>query len=571
MNEVKNGEVTTGLSRRGFLKAGGTAMGAVVLGGLAGCGDDVTKIVKSSTDSGSTTTETLWYGTEPATGTIVEEVTTDILICGLGHGGLNATLASAEAGAKTLAIEKASGPGSVKTYLGAVGTTAQNNAGVNINKGELLNDIARYAGGKCNYDLIRMWIDESGATVDWLASYMAKYGYTHVAEYDVGDGTHGYFKVFPVHTKLLAGDNVTTGTADAIVAEAEALGATLRYDTSLIKFIKDASGKVTGVYAKNDKGYIKISVSKAVILCTGGYEGDAKLYTKLNPYAAGITTIIAGRSYNTGDGIKAAIWAGGRKQETAAVQLFDRGPVKPGDKAGYPFHSDEVMGPFWMGSQPFLKVNMKGKRFMNESAPYDWPLFAAGYQNGGVYCPIFDANYWDNIAGFHTIGCSRQIPSTTVPATGEGQGKANFDETLAQYIGAGIIQQADTIAELATKLGLPSAELVNTVNRFNTLAQNKNDTDYGKPAKDLFPVNTPPFYGYTLGGSLMCTEDGIIIDEHCRVIDSDNNPITGLYAAGNVSGGIFDTNYPELIVGLTCGRAMTQARHAVRHALGIIS
>jgi fumarate reductase flavoprotein subunit len=573
MSQSDEMKATVELSRRGFLKAGGAAVGAVVLGSVAGCGNDTTRnITTASTTQGSTTTSSNWYGTEPSIGSVVEEVSTDILIVGAGIAGCYGALAAAE-GAKTLVIEKGSTNGGKQVYLGAYGTTAQNDAGVKMDYGELLNDLARYASNKCNYDLIRMWLDESAATIAWALGYLTKYGIYHVAEYDVGDGYHGYFKEWPTHTKWMT-DKSDTGVIDALIAEAQALGAEYRYSTSLVKLITSGS-KVTGAYAKNDKGYVKITASKAVILCTGGYANDPELYTKLNPYAASVTTMYFGNNGNcVGDGIKAGIWAGGRIQTTPSAMIFDRGPVKPGMKAGYPFHNELLMGSFAMGSQPYMKVNMAGNRFMNESSPYDWPLFAAGYQDDGVYCVIFDANYWDNIIAYHTIGCSRQVLSTSVPATGEGLGKDNFDSTLSSYISAGIIQQADSIAELASKLNLSADALAATVSRYNGFAASGVDSDFGKPAKDLFAISTAPFYGYVLGANLLTTLDGLIIDKHCRVTKLENSvetAIQGLYAAGDTTGGFFDTNYPELVVGVASGRTVTQVRHAVRHALGKIS
>ena len=108
-----------------------------------------------------------------------------------------------------------------------------------------------------------------------------------------------------------------------------------------------------------------------------------------------------------------------------------------------------------------------------------------------------------------------------------------------------------------------------SVERYNAAAHTGVDTEFGKPAKDLFALENPPYYGVLLGSWTLCTLDGLIIDEDCRVLDAaSGDPIEGLYAAGNNSGAFFSNNYPELHPGVACGRGMTEARHATLHALG---
>ncbi len=125
---------------------------------------------------------------------------------------------------------------------------------------------------------------------------------------------------------------------------------------------------------------------------------------------------------NRGDGIKAGVWAGGEKDEFPSAMVFDRGPVKPGGKAGVPIKAGATFDSFFMASQPFMKVNMDGKRFTSESVPYDIVLYPLQDQKNGVSCIIWDSNYWKHIRSFDTIGCSRMIKSNSSPKTLEGMG-----------------------------------------------------------------------------------------------------------------------------------------------------
>ena len=117
--------------------------------------------------------------------------------------------------------------------------------------------------------------------------------------------------------------------------------------------------------------------------------------------------------------------------------------------------------------------------------------------------------------------------------------------------------EADTISELAEKLGLPSDKLEATVARYNDLAAKGVDEDFGKESYRLMPINTPPYRGCTLGGQLLCSLDGLRITTDMQVLDTNGDIIEGLYAGGNDSGGFFSGNYPELIVGVAWGRTIT--------------
>ena len=545
-----------------------------------------------------------WYGSEPQIpeSAITETIDTEILVCGAGNAGLVAGIAAGKLGAKTLVIEKGKRVGFIKPYMGAIGTKAQKAVGdkIKIDKEEVIDEIVHYGtrytdelkiygpdftrskykgANKVKEELVRVWADESGATFDFLAEEFAEYGIKHVAEYDIGDGYHGDFKVYPVHTKFVVpfhkGGPMAVVHAGLYVLEKyfkKAVlknGAKFMFNTAMVKVIKEGN-KVVGVIAQKKNGdYIRINASKGVLLATGGYAGDPDLLEEMNPEATSVSTLRYKHVGNYGDGIKAGIWAGGKKDEYPSAMLFDRGCATPGGKSGTPIRPGGSLESFFFGSQPFMKVNMEGKRYCNESVPYDVILHPLQDQPNGVACMIWDANYWKHVKSFHTVGCSRMVPSQSKPKTFEGMGWfMNFGMNFRLML-KGYIQKANTIEGLAEKLHLPAEELKATIARYNEMAKQGKDEEFGKPAKDLLPLEKAPYYGVTQSAWLITTMDGLDINADMQVLDADDNPIEGLYAAGDMAGGFFANNfYPELIVGVAVGKTMTFARHAVLHMMG---
>lgn len=577
------------LDRRSFLKGGVVAAGAAAFAGaLSACAPSAPQETGAADETLATTGEA-WYGSpaDPATFDVVDTVDCEVLVCGLGAGGITAAAAAAEKGMNVIAIEKGAGHGSIKSDIGVIGTRIDT---VEVDPLQMLNEHTRYANGWCDPRVTRVWATESGVTFDWISDSIAEFGATPYFEYDVDEGTHGVWPVYPTdHGFHYTYTEEEQAKADAAVAEsgdpaaaqgilpqvgdymlkkAEEWGADLRYETPFVQLAQDENGKVTGAYAKIGDGCVLFNASKGVILATGGYEANPDLPAELNPDAAAIGGVSMTQAGCEGEGIKAGIWAGGMKDEIPTLMTFARAAVAPDAELGYPYQGMTC----WIGDQPFLKVNLDGARVCCETAPYDYPLHVAALQPEYKLASIWDSDYQNQIVAFHTIGCSRINMSDTVDAagvpTGEGLSFPACDMMIGAAMEAGIVQQADTIEELAEKLRVDPAGLTATVERYNELAAKGVDEDFGKPAKDLLPLSKPPYFGAFFGGHVLCTLDGLRIDEHMRVLNTERKPIEGLYAVGNCSGSMYAGSYPELFIGNANGRTITHARHAVMHIAG---
>lgn len=533
---------------------------------------------------------------------IADTIETEVLICGAGNAGLMAAMSAAKLGVKTLVIEKNKRIGFIKPYMGAVDTKAQKAVGekAGIDREEIIRELVNYGvlctennpvyghdykpskyngSNKVDEKLIRIWANESGAAFDFLAGELSEYGIKHVAEYDIADGFHGGFKAYPTHTKLLVpplkGGPFAIIHAGIYVLErffekkTRSLGARFMFNTAMAKLVRD-DNRVVGVIARRKDGrFIRINAARGVLLCTGGYAAKEELVAKVNPEATAVSCLRFVQPGNNGDGIMAGLWAGADKDPYPSAMVFDRGITKPGGKSDIPIRTGGSFDSFFFGSQPFMKVNMDGKRFCNESVPYDVILNPLQNERNGVACMIWDANYWNHVKSFNTIGCSRMVRSKSKPRTYEGMGRFMNAGMLMMMRVKGYIKKARTIEGLAKKLRLPSEEFKATIDRYNEMAKAGQDTDFGKPWKDMLPLVRPPYYGVTYGGWLLTTMDGLRINENIQVVDRKGDAIEGLYAAGDVAGGFFANNfYPELVVGVAVGKSMTFARHAVLHMTG---
>jgi hypothetical protein len=354
------------------------------------------------------------------------------------------------------------------------------------------------------------------------------------------------------------------------------MGGEYRFETPFVKFEYEGK-KVTAAIAKDKDGkYIRFVGKKGIVLSTGGYQNNASMLKALQPADVMIMTPPADGAVS-GDGIKACLWMGAAMDETHASMLFDRMGLLPNETPA----TMTVPGFFWLGSQPWLKVNLLGERFTNESGPYDFILHAAARQPGATYCAIMDSNWFEQVTQFSTVGCSRiyPFPNGNPNDVFKGAGLADTGTDLAvikeEWTGilagleeSGHLQKADTPEELAAKLNIPADTFAATVARYNELAEAGEDKDFFKDAYRFLPVSAAPYYGIRLTGWLLCTLDGIRIDTQMRPLDANNVPFEGLYVIGDSSGSYFAHTYPNLFTGFANGRTTTFARRVARILAG---
>ena len=511
-----------------------------------------------------------WLGHEPeiADSEIVETLDTEVLVVGGGTGGLFAACSAGENGAKTLVIDKLTS-GGVRDDLGAIDSRYQKEWGTKIDKFDYITEMTKTAAGRLDQRLVKLWAEESGEAIDWYGDRLAERGVELWHEAGGDDEGSRYIHFATGHSPKWEGSDDGEGNqlngAKVLTDYALTLGVEFRYNTPMVKLIKE-NGRVTGAIAENeDGGYVRINASKGVIVATGGYSLNYDMLEALQPENLAIVGLNGSIPGATGDGIKACIWAGGKFDETHSMMMFDRAALKPDAVPGRAQIESGETSMFWMGSQPFLKVNSKGERFFNESGTYEGILHADEFNKDHCHYTIFDSDWTTYIQSFKTHGCSRMFP---FPNGAEpNRTYQSMEESFPGMIEKGVLFQCDTIAELAEKLGLPADALEATVERYNELYDKGVDEDFGKESFRLSAVRKAPFYGVKNTGFILCTMDGIQIDQNMNAVDTNNEPIPGLYVVGNDSGAYFSATYPNLSTGAACGRTVTFGRRAGRIAV----
>ena len=563
-----------GISRREFLK--GSAAGAVslaALGLLSACGESAEKQPAATPTAKPEATSENWLGQQPQIqdGDIKETWQTEVLIVGAGNGGMMAAVKAADLGLDFRVVEQISFVCDTRNWYAAADSADALAAGKPIDRQRAMTELSRYASGKLDQSVVRVWLDESAAMHDYVKAIMDSYGYDCYFEADTGEAEEGtdYYHAPTQHNYNARPDSEWADTPrnKLFVDYIEKKGYHVDFEHALIELIKE-NGAVTGAIVQNGSGeYIKITTSKGVILATGGYEGNPEMMEALSPLAVSCTTASSYFAMNHGDGIKAGLWAGADMDKESAPMLFDRGAVAPGVNAGYVEASNgskQFPGTIYQwnpGTQPFMKVNRDGVRFANEGCPYNDIVFAAANQKGGVYCQVYDGDFQADWQKFHTLGCSsltRVMPE-------------RMAEQMEKYVEEGIIMKADSLDELADKLGFEGEAKVQFLaqcDRYNAIYDQGEDDEFFKSSHYLSQLRKAPFYGVWLGASLLCTGDGLKINNKMQVLDKEKNVIPGLYAIGNVSGSFFANNYPELFPGLACGRTLTFALKAVNVIAG---
>ena len=544
IDTVSGASITSGAVQKAAAKCIAQAKGQIPV-------EVITKDDAAEDDSGD------WLGKAPeiAEKDISNTVTTDILVIGCGTGGMFAVCSAAENSGKVIGIDRFSTGTGIREDLGAIDSRYQKAEGTKIDKFDFIAMATRDAGGHVKQELIRLWADNSGETINWLGDRLEPVGIKLMNE--VGDTVETRYKDFAIgHSPQKMGKVTLNNVLDDYAVKK---GARFDYNTTMVKLEKK-NGRVTGCIAKNADGkYVRYIAKKGTVVATGGYARNTKMMEALQPWNLRVSSRLGAMPGATGSGIRACLWVGAKMDETHCAMKFDRSALRPDQKAGLETMKKGDAGFFWIGSQPWLKVNADGERFMNESGTYENPLHADEYNKGHCHYSLFDSNWVKYTKEFKMHGCSRIWPFANGAEPNHLWSEVQ-DKMLPGLIKNGYVQKADSIEELAKKLGLPADQLKKTVKRYNELAYKGVDTDFGKEKHRLSPLDKPPFYGAKNSGWLLCTLDGIVVDKNLNACDESGDPIPGLYVIGNDSGSYFANEYPNLATGMACGRTVTFGR-----------
>jgi 3-oxosteroid 1-dehydrogenase len=338
-------------------------------------------------------------------------------------------------------------------------------------------------------------------------------------------------------------------------------GIPLWLDAPMTELLTDAAGSVTGVVLERNGAKQRIGARRGVILASGGFDHDLPWRKEQLPVVDQDWSF--GNPASMGDGIRAGEKVG------AATDLLDEAwwfPAIQWPDGRMQFMLNERMMP-----SQFI-VNGEGKRFINEAAPYmDFGhAMIDGQKSGVTHIPcwlITDHRSWTHyVVGGHLP--LPKIPFAPVP-TGRKIPKA--------WLESGVVKAASTWDEMATKIGVPAAELRATATRFNELARKGHDDDFNRgdsvydnyygdptlPNPNLYPLGDPPYYAFRIVLGDLGTSGGLLTDEYARVLRPDGTPVPGLYAVGNTSAPVMGRSYAG--AGATIGPAMTFGFVAAKH------
>lgn len=579
-----------GISRRGFL-TGAAATGAfAAMGALAGCapsGKSEEPMAKTGAAEGAASSAEAWDA-QPAS--VADQVTAtedhEVVVVGAGNSGVVCALEVAQLGGEVVILEQSDAPTMWAGDIDACDSQIMKDQGFNVDKEFIIHDLVRYASGKCDENLIRLWAYNSGAFVDWYQENLKKKGldvmldsirkefypkdcyYTNVY--------HTAYKPPLEETANPMGSEVAMPAMVELLGEA---GGKIQFQTKVVELVQDESGRVTGVIAEGENGLVQYNASRGVVLATGGFLGNKDMMDQLGVVAHKYCSNHMGGEGRNGDGIKLAHWAGAEMDTSCAgsMLIFDRGCITSvsEEEAGLGVQGGGSMGMWWPGSQPFLRVNKLGQRYCNEDGPYDFVFNMAVQQPGHYWWQVFDGSSWEDVEKFGTTICSRVVAMEGAKncfLLGTYYPCRDAQEWEEVYVGPNVEQgnliKCDTLEELADAMGVPKDTFLATVKRYNEITESGVDTDHGKAPWRLSKIDEPPYYAAKMSGWALATLSGVHVDYNFNAVDTDGNPIEGLYMSGLDVGGFFNGNYPEYYGGLCMGRCVTLAWLAAHSLMG---
>jgi len=417
----------------------------------------------------------------------IADVNTDIVVIGGGGAGLTAAIEAREKGADVILLEKMPILGGNTTYatggLNAADTIHQNNGDTT----EIFYNDTMKGGRNINDEsLVMTLVNNSSDVVKWLSARGA----------DLTDvGRMGGASVDRTH-RPNGGDKVGPNIVDALSARAEEIGVDIRLLTSAVD-ITASDNKVDGVIVENGENTYRIN-ARAIVLATGGFGNSSEKFETLNPALKGFGT--TNHPGATGDALDLVADLNVATVDMKEIQTHPTVvPVR-----------NTMITEAVRGNGAIL-VNRSGKRFVNELSTRDVVSEATLEQKGKTAFLLFDQNVRESL------------------------------KAIEGYAKMGILTEAASLNELAAKIGVPVKNLKATFKKYNNFVTSEKDKEFARQDMATTLVKGP-FYAVEVGPAVHHTMGGVKIDSNTQVYNNSGVVVDGLFAAGEVTGGVHGAN-----------------------------
>ncbi|WP_270227764.1 flavocytochrome c [Lactococcus garvieae] len=469
-----------------------TKLGLLAIVGLSltACGGNAQNKSTSSsssekTDAKAGASKTMTYA-EPSS----LKKSYDVIIVGSGGAGMTAAIEAKDAGMNPVILEKMPMAGGntskASAGLNASETSVEKAQGITDSNDKFYEETLKGGGGTNDKELLRYFVDHSAAAVDWLAQNDI------VLDNLTTTGGMSVSRTHRPHDGSAVGAYLVKGLEENISKRDIPV-----FVNSDVTKINEKDGKVSGVEVKIE-GETKQVDSKAVVVTTGGFGANQKMIAKYRPDLKDyVTTNAAG---STGDGIEMISALGGALVDMDKIQIHPT----VFQKTGY-LVSESIRG------EGAILVNKEGKRFFNEMDTRDKVSAAELKQDGKYAYAIF------------------------------GEGTKDKVKAVDQYTSKDMVVEADNVEELAKKLDIKPEELNATVTKWNKAVADKKDSEFGRTTGMTNDISGK-VYAIKVAPGIHHTMAGVKINTQTQVLKEDGQPIKGLYAAGEVTGGLHGGN-----------------------------
>lgn len=455
-------------------------------------------------------------------------MSTDVVVVGAGGAGLAAALTAAQNGADVVVLEKMAMVGGASSMAGggtnATGSQWQQSYGIEDSPEAYFMDIME--NGHFFSDARTLWLyaNTQGAAFDWLvAEDGAALPYVNTQPSPSAEHTYG---------RTFSPEGGGAGVVSALQQKVTDLGVEILLETPAQELMV-TDGTVTGVKALAADGTPYEITANSVILATGGYGANTDMLpetvTSL-PYAGAVSA--------TGDGLNMATAIGADAINLDKVNIQPHSIILPDGRGQHTFQGCLAM----YNKTGSILVSDQGVRFVNEQGSAN-DIKAGMEQNEHSYL-IMDAASFETYA--QTCIASHNFTQEQLDQWLEANGTSNP-----------VFAHADNLEDLAAIVGIPSGALTETVERYNGFVSAGEDTDFGRKVSTA--MGDGPYYAVEMNLRYYATLGGLHINDNMQVLDTDGQPIQGLYAAGEVVGGVVGDIYAP---GSLFGWAMTSGHNA---------